>query len=338
MRLIANSGRRAAPRAPPCSSRRSASRAACASPPCQRIASVRLRARPSCRKWVWPLTASVRPMPQSGGVRHSRPSATTLGPMVGEALAHVVQQQVGVRPDQLVLQSGSAASVAPGRELGHVAGGAAGVVEQLACRAARSGRHTARGAPARRGGGRRTGSASMTSPGASRSSYCGLLPFGAARHAVSASVHSPQAAGAIGLPTPMSPAIALAALLSERRLAGLPAEAAEHRPSALARSRPGSAGRRCRRHRRRPGSACARMSSGDRLEQAEADHRRRDPRAQHDLGMHRAVGEVGDAVARRAQMHDLAACELDRQLLVVDHHAALRLRGPGIARSCSWPP
>ena len=51
--------------------RGSASRAASASPPCQRIASSRLRARPSCRKRVWPLTVSTRPMPHSGGVRHS---------------------------------------------------------------------------------------------------------------------------------------------------------------------------------------------------------------------------------------------------------------------------
>ena len=36
--------------------------AASASPPCQRIASSRLRAQPSCKKNVWPLTVSVSPM------------------------------------------------------------------------------------------------------------------------------------------------------------------------------------------------------------------------------------------------------------------------------------
>ena len=51
----------------------SASRAGCASPPCQRIASARLRARPSCRKRVWRLTTETRPMPHSGAVRHSGP-------------------------------------------------------------------------------------------------------------------------------------------------------------------------------------------------------------------------------------------------------------------------
>ena len=35
-----------------------------------------VRARPSCRKRVWPLTVSTRPMPHSGGVRHSWPVAS----------------------------------------------------------------------------------------------------------------------------------------------------------------------------------------------------------------------------------------------------------------------
>lgn len=46
-----------------------------ASPPCQMIASMRFLARPSCRKKVCPLTCCVRPIPHSGGVRHSLPSA-----------------------------------------------------------------------------------------------------------------------------------------------------------------------------------------------------------------------------------------------------------------------
>jgi hypothetical protein len=48
-------------------------RAACASPPCHRIASMRLRAGPSCRNCAWPLTCWVSPMPHSGAVRHSVP-------------------------------------------------------------------------------------------------------------------------------------------------------------------------------------------------------------------------------------------------------------------------
>ena len=40
---------------------------------------MRERARPSCRKSVWPLTVSVKPMPQSGGVRHSLPLASPSG-------------------------------------------------------------------------------------------------------------------------------------------------------------------------------------------------------------------------------------------------------------------
>ena len=56
-----------------------ASRDFCASPPCQSTASVRLRARPSCRKKVWPDTVSVSPTPHSGGVRHSNPSACPSG-------------------------------------------------------------------------------------------------------------------------------------------------------------------------------------------------------------------------------------------------------------------
>ena len=51
------------------------SRAACASPPCQSTASSSVRARPSWRKLALPVTVSVRPMPQRGAVRHSRPEA-----------------------------------------------------------------------------------------------------------------------------------------------------------------------------------------------------------------------------------------------------------------------
>src|SRR3546814_4797490 len=53
--------------------------AASASPPCHRTASNRDRARPSWRNRVWPLTVRVRPMPHSGGVRHSCPVASPSG-------------------------------------------------------------------------------------------------------------------------------------------------------------------------------------------------------------------------------------------------------------------
>src|SRR4029079_14649247 len=54
-------------------------RAAYASTPCQRIASVTLLARPSSRNRVCPLTVSVSPTPQSGGVRHWLPLASPSG-------------------------------------------------------------------------------------------------------------------------------------------------------------------------------------------------------------------------------------------------------------------
>ncbi len=99
---------------------RKRSRAGCASPPCQRMASARLRARPSCRKRVWPLTTATRPMPHSGGVRHSEPEARAVGAAVGEPGAHVVQQQVGVRADRLVAQR-RRRPLSPVRSVGQVA-------------------------------------------------------------------------------------------------------------------------------------------------------------------------------------------------------------------------
>ena len=58
---------------------RTNSRAGSASPPWNMIASISVRARPSCRYAGMPLTVAVRPMPHSGGVRHSRPSASKSG-------------------------------------------------------------------------------------------------------------------------------------------------------------------------------------------------------------------------------------------------------------------
>ena len=40
-------------------------------------------------------------MPQSGGVRHSLPVGVAHLLAVGQALAHVVQQEIGIGPDQL---------------------------------------------------------------------------------------------------------------------------------------------------------------------------------------------------------------------------------------------
>src|SRR6185295_850196 len=48
-----------------------ASREALASPPCHRIASEKLRARPSCRNAFAPFTSSDSPIPHNGGVRQS---------------------------------------------------------------------------------------------------------------------------------------------------------------------------------------------------------------------------------------------------------------------------
>ena len=56
-----------------------ASREASASPPCQRIASKMPLALPSWRKFVWPLTVLISPIPHNGGVRHSEPSARKSG-------------------------------------------------------------------------------------------------------------------------------------------------------------------------------------------------------------------------------------------------------------------
>ena len=40
-------------------------------------------------------------MPQSGGVFHSLPGGAAFGAVVGKARPHVVQEKVGVGPDQL---------------------------------------------------------------------------------------------------------------------------------------------------------------------------------------------------------------------------------------------
>ena len=59
--ITATPGSGSEPRDRPWASAPTLSRAACASPPCQRIASSRLRARPSCRKLVWPVTVLGQP-------------------------------------------------------------------------------------------------------------------------------------------------------------------------------------------------------------------------------------------------------------------------------------
>ena len=59
---------------------RNAAVAASASPPCQRMVSTRLRARPSCRNRVCPLTTSVSPIPHSGArSEQSRSSCVRAG-------------------------------------------------------------------------------------------------------------------------------------------------------------------------------------------------------------------------------------------------------------------
>src|SRR5262245_24359295 len=58
------------------------------------------------------------------------PSRLAFGPAVGEALAHVVQQEIGVRPDQLMRQMRLAGHVA-GHEFWPVTARAADAVEDL---------------------------------------------------------------------------------------------------------------------------------------------------------------------------------------------------------------
>ena len=69
-------------------------------------------------------------MPQSGAVRHSLARRLAVGAMIGEPLAHVVQQEIGVRPDQLVGEMRLARRFA-GHEFRLVAAGAADRIEQL---------------------------------------------------------------------------------------------------------------------------------------------------------------------------------------------------------------
>ena len=55
---------------------------------------------------MWSLTTCTRPRPHSGGVRHSLPVARKSGRPIGELVAHVVEQHVGVREDRLVRELG----------------------------------------------------------------------------------------------------------------------------------------------------------------------------------------------------------------------------------------
>ena len=115
-------------------------------------------------------------------------------------------------------------------------------------------------------------------------------------------------------------------LLRHRGLRRLPAEPAEHGLGVLV--APGEIGA--------PGDAVAvavvGVGGGEDvglrygLQQPHADHRRGDPGRQPRSGGERAVGEVGDAVARFAQARRLAVGQRDGDLLVGDRHLAL---GPG---------
>ena len=103
--VTATPGRRA--RRPSGRRRAEALRAGSASPPCHRMASSRLRARPSCRKRVWPLTSRPGRCPTAAGCatrgRVGVPrGGVALGPAVGQAGPHVVEQEVGVGADRLV--------------------------------------------------------------------------------------------------------------------------------------------------------------------------------------------------------------------------------------------
>ena len=118
-----------------------------ASPPCQRMASSRLRARPSCRNWVCPLTVLVRPMPHSGGVRHSRPLASNSGggrPGLRPCRAAAGRYRGG-SPDWPARLRG----IGGGGELWYVAAVAAGAVKQ--CLAGQYADHQRCAVPVRRG-------------------------------------------------------------------------------------------------------------------------------------------------------------------------------------------
>ena len=82
---------------------RKAAAASAPSPPCHRIASSIVAARPSWSRKRDPAMSSTSPMPHSGGVRHSSPSPRNRAGR-RRARAHVVEQQVGVRMDLLVGQ------------------------------------------------------------------------------------------------------------------------------------------------------------------------------------------------------------------------------------------
>ena len=257
-----------------------ASRDACASPPCQRMASVRFRARPSCRNSVWSGHRLGQPdAPQ----RRRAPLVAVgiaLGPMIGEPLAHVVQQEVGIGPDQLELVR-LVRRIARGDELRRVAGDAAGFVERLLA-AQHCGIVRCRAAAARRGSANRTsrGRAPDRALRRHRAAPARRSARRGTRPAPPCSRHSGWLTS--GVEMPMSPAKALADCDADRRRAGLPAEAAERQ---LLRSRdraPCWACPKCRRRRHRRDRRCARMSSvGNLLEQPEPDHLRRDARREH---------------------------------------------------------
>ena len=50
---------------------------------------------------MWPLTCFVNPIPQSGGRAPFPARRPCFGTIVGQTFTHVVQQQIGIRPNQL---------------------------------------------------------------------------------------------------------------------------------------------------------------------------------------------------------------------------------------------
>jgi hypothetical protein len=246
------------------------------------------------------------------------PARRALGPMVGQPLAHIVQQKVGIGPDQLegLLR---AALVAAGDVFRRVAGRAAALVEQLLAGehlrivevAARRDREVARIEHHEIEHLPRDLDPGVVIAAARRLKTSGL-PLGAVAARVRRQIGGEADIGGEGV----------GGLLADRRLARLPAEAAEHRPAVLLAPDP----------IRPPGDAVAvgivRIGPGedvefvDQLKKAEPDHRRRHPRRQHHVFVHRPEIEIGDLVARLAQPHGLATLELDRDLLVADAYAA----------------
>ena len=309
---------------------------------------MRLRARPSCRNRVCPFTTlgesdppQRRGAPLAAGRATSRPALRiaphvslhmaphmTLGAAVGQALAHVVHEEIGVRPDEL-----------PGQRLDRPVG-AGGVLRGMASDAARSieerlarehvgivhrapGRH--RKVPAveddrihdrrRRLELVRVRIRSRARVGAMRRVPAGPLPLGAfAPGRRRERTGDPDVAGH-----------RRRALIGDGRGPRLPAEAAEHHPPLGPAPHPPRPARDPVTVRVAGVGPRRDVGFRDRFEESQPDHRRGDPRAGHDPRVQRPIAGIDNRVARRLQGGRLASRK--------DHLAG----GAGDPESCLPP-